>query len=322
MTGSIVALVLFAVGSEAIPDAIEHSLPLDIDPCVGVDASALRNLVELELRDSRAGHVAVPVSVGVRCVDDAQEIRVEPWASRGDDGIRTIELPAAADADSAAQEARSRELALAIAELVRRLEITRPLAPAPPPSPPPGSPPVVIPVTPPPPEVTPGRPQLALLSSFDAFTGGQKLAGGDVCVAAPIGRWLVAEVRIGGRILTGATSPAGLTARAGTAAVAAGLNFSSRRPVGYVLMLRAQGYAIDYRLDPAADGGARTARLGAFVAVLESRLLLAVTYRLSVAAAVAAGLPIHGIVVRSQGAMTESLTGLALSAHLGAMVTF
>jgi hypothetical protein len=177
---------------------------------------------------------------------------------------------------------------------------------------------------PPPSEAAARRLQLAVLSSFDAFTGGQKLAGGDLCVVAPIGRWILSELRIGGRILTGDGLPAaGLTARAGTAAVAAGVSLSSpRRRVGYALMLRAQGYAIDYRLEPASDGGSRTARLGAFVAVLEPRVVAAVTSRISIAAAVAAGLPVHGIVVRSQGAVTDSLTGFVLSAHLGAMVTF
>jgi hypothetical protein len=320
LIGSIVALVLFAASSEAIPDTAEHSPSLDIDPCAGVDAQTLRDLVDLELRGSRARPLDVPISVSVRCVDGAQEIRVEPWASRGDDGIRSIALPTGDDADPAAQEARSRELALAIAELVRRLEITRPLAPPPPPPPPP----VVVAPPPPPLEAASRGLQLAVLSSFDAFTGGQKWAGGDVCVAAPIGRWLLSEVRIGGRILTGDTLPAaGLTARAGTAAVAAGASFSSPgRRLGYALLLRAQGYAIDYRLEPSADGGPRTARLGAFVTALEPRVVAAVTSRISFAAAVAAGIPIHGIVVRSQGAVTESLTGFVLSAHLGVMVTF
>jgi hypothetical protein len=322
LTGSIVALVLFAASSEAIPDAAEHSPPFDIDPCAGVDAEAVRDLVELELRGSPARQLDVPISVSVRCVDGAQEIRVEPWASRGDDGIRSIALPAAADGDPAAQEARSRELALAIAELVRRLEITRPLAPAPPPPPP--APPVVVTSPPPPSDAPSGSLGLAVLSSFETFTGGQKLAGGDICLAAPIGRFGLGELRIGGRVLIGDTLPAaGLTARAATAAVAAGVNVSSpRRRLGYALMLRAQGYAIDYRLEPAVDGGSRTARLGALIAVLEPRVVAAVTSRISVAAAVAAGVPIHGIVVRSQGAASDSLTGFVLSAHLGAMVTF
>jgi hypothetical protein len=149
----VLALSLLATGSEEIPAAAEHGLLLELDACLQVDEPSVQNLVELELRDARARSGNIPISVVVRCLDGAQEIRVEPWASRGDDGIRTIALPDAEDA-TATLEARSRELALAIAELIRRLEITRPLEPPPPPPPPP--PPIVV-APPSPSEAPPGR---------------------------------------------------------------------------------------------------------------------------------------------------------------------
>jgi len=252
----------------------------------------------------------------VRCIEGGQEIRVEPWASRGDDGIRTIELPDADDA-TAALEARSRELALAIAELIRRLEITRPLpAEAPPPPPPP--PIVAVPIAPP--EAPPGPFGIAALSSFEYFTGGQWLAGGDLALTVALGRWALGDLRVGGRFAGGETLPAGrLSARAGTAALGAGLNaLSRRRTLGFALMFRAQGYGVEYRAE--LPDSSRTAVLGAFVVAVEPRLIVAVTRRISIAAGGAAGLPLHGIVVRTQGVETDSMSGLVLSGSLGLVV--
>jgi len=307
------ALSLLATGAAA-----GRSTLLDLDACLQVDAPTVQNLVELELGDARARRVNSPISVVVRCIDGAQEIRVEPWSSRGDDGIRTIQLPDAEDA-AATLEARSRELALAIAELVRRLEITRPLPSEPPP--PAAPPPVVVaPISPP--EAPPGRWGIGALSSFEYFTGGQWLAGGDLSLAVSLGHWTLGEVRVGGRLASGETLPSGrLTARAGTAALGAGLNlWSKRRAVGFALLLRAQGYGVQYRAELAGDGGSRSAVLGAFVIAVEPRLLVAVTRRISMAASAAAGLPVHGILVRTQGVETDSMSGLVLAGHVGLVV--
>ena len=318
----VLALTLFATRSERTGDVAQQNPVLDLDPCVEVDDSAVQNLVDLELRDARTGDRDVPISVAVRCLEGAQEIRVEPWASLGHDGLRAIELPPADDADPAAREARSRELALAIAELIRRLEITHPLRPKPPPPPPAPSPPIAISAPPDADESGRRRWQLAALSSFEAYTGGQKLAGGDLSVAAPIGRWILTELRVGGRLVDGGTSPVShLTGRAGTAAVAAGLNvWSQRRALGFALMLRAQGYAIEYRVE-SPDNGSQSARLGALAIAVEPRLFVAVSRRISLTAGVGAGIPLHGIIVRTQGAETDSLTGLVVSASLGALLT-
>lgn len=322
MIVTILALALFAVPGEQTADAPEQKPTLAIDACVEVDDATVENLVDLELRDTRGRGQDVPISVGVRCLDGTQEIRVEPWASLGGDGIRAIELPAVDDADPAAREARSRELALAIAELIRRLQITQPLPPKPPPPPPP-TPPLVF-STPPLAEEPPRRWQLAVLSSFEVFTGGQKLAGGDIAFAARIGRWIVSEVCVGGRFIDGQTTPvARLTGRAGTAIVAIGPSvWSKHRTVGFAPMLRAQGYAIDYRAESPGEGGSRTARMGALTIAVEPRLLVAISGRISLTAGAGVGLPLHGVVVRTQGSKTDSLTGVSISASLGAVVTF
>ena len=319
MIAHVLALALLATRGEEIAAPPGQGPVLALDPCLQVDEAAVQNLVELELGGARLHRETAPISVVVRCIDGAQEIRVEPWASRGDDGIRTIALPDAEDA-TATLEARSRELALAIAELIRRLEITRPLpAPAPPPPPPP--PTVVAP--PSPPELPPGRWGLGALSSFEYITGGQWLAGGDLAATVAVGRWTLGEVRLGGRVLDGQAVPYGrLTAHAGTAGLGAGLQlWSNRRVVGFVAMLRAQGYGVEYRAELAGDGTSGTARFVAVVIAVEPRLLVAITRRLSIAASGAAGVPLHGIVVRTQGVETDSMSGVVLSGSLGLVVT-
>ncbi len=316
MTAGVLALALVATSSEANATNAERSPALELDVCLQVDESVVQNLVQLELGDARTRHANAPIAVAVRCIEGGQEIRVEPWASRGDDGIRTIELPDADDA-AAALEARSRELALAIAELIRRLEITRPLpAEAPPPPPPP--PIVAVPIAPP--EAPPGPFGIAALSSFEYFTGGQWLAGGDLALTVALGRWALGDLRVGGRFAGGETLPAGrLSARAGTAALGAGLNaLSRRRTLGFALMFRAQGYGVEYRAE--LPDSSRTAVLGAFVVAVEPRLIVAVTRRISIAAGGAAGFPLHGIVVRTQGFETDSMSGLVLSGSLGLVV--
>lgn len=316
MIARVLALALLATRSEGTTAAAEPGPVLQLDPCVQVDEAAVQNLVELELGDGRFHGTNTPISVAVRCLDGTQEIRVEPWASRGEDGIRTIELPDAED-PNAALEARSRELALAIAELIRRLEITRPLPVAPPPPPPP-----VVVAPGPPPEAPASRWAIGALSSFEYFTGGQALAGGDVSVAASLGRWTMADVRIGGRLASARALPNGrLTARAGIAALGAGLNlWSQRRSIGFAMMLRLQGYAVEYQAELAGDGAAQAALLGAVVVGVEPRLFIAVTRRISIAAGGAAGLPLHGIIVRTQGVEMDSMSGLVVSANLGFVV--
>jgi len=83
-------------------------------------------------------------------------------------------------------------------------------------------------------------------------------------------------------------------------------------------MFRAQGYGVEYRAE--LPDAARTAVLGAFVVAVEPRLIVAVTRRISIAAGGAAGVPLHGIVVRTQGVETDSMSGLVLSGSLGLVV--
>lgn len=310
----------------AQPPLVPSSSPyLTIDPCVDVDEEAVRDLVELELRGVRVTGSPLPESVTVTCVDGAQEIRVGTSPATEQPTVRTLHLPELPTTAPAAIEARSRELALAIAELIRRLEITRPLPadppPAEPPPPPPVAPPVVVaPVAPP--EGARDRWRIGALSTVEVFPGGPWLVGGDLSLGVSLGRWVSLELRAGGRFVEGLTSTSEpLSARAGVASLGAGPTFWSRRgAVGFALMVRAQSFGVEYRVESAGPGPAGTSRLGAVVAAAEPRLLVGLSRHVTLALGGAAGLAVHGIVVRVQGVETSRMSGLLLSGSLGVVV--
>jgi hypothetical protein len=348
LIGTAVALALFALGTGEMSAAGDQPPALTIDPCVAVDEATVRQVMELELRGARS----LPTSVTVRCIDGAQEIRIRRRTSREGENVRTIQLVPLMDDDApAAYQARSRELALAIAELVRRQDgAPPPEPPAPPPAPPaapappappalPLAPPAPSPPVPPPPaeasvvaasapaEVDSPRRrwQVGILSTLEYFSGGQKLAGGDLFLAARLGRWFLAELRVGGRLGIGDEPlPGGqLTARAGSAAGAVGINlWTPRRTLGAAFVLRGQGYLVQFRADGSNVPGTRTALLGAVALAAEPRLMVALRQWLYLEAAAAVGFLPRGITVRIQGAESRSVSGLFVSGSLGGGLTF
>lgn len=319
------ALWLSVVAAAVAPAPVASDLTLTIDECVAVDQSLVRAIMGLELGDGQAGQAVRPESIGVRCLDDLQEVRVEPWASKTAEGSRIIQLMPVRDAGNPAErQARSRELALAIAEFVRRLENT-PLPEPPPPATPTPPPSVVVEVAPPAPPVS-DRWTLGALSTFDHFQGGQNLVGGEVFLAAHWGRWVVMDLGLGGRWANEQTlsAPAGrLSKRALTASAGVGVDFiPPGHRVGARLMLRACEYLVQYRAESTVGEGAERALLGATILAAEPHLSLALTRRLSLEASAAIGTAMRGISVRSQGIATQSPSGLVLSGSLGAGVRF
>ena len=320
MKGTVVALWLCVVGTEVTSAVAENTPALTIDPCVTVDETTVRQLMELEIRGARLP----PTSVSVRCVGEAQEIRIEPWASLEQEGLRTIQLPVIPeDAAPAARQARSRELALAIAEFIRRHDTAPPPAQAP--SSPPPAAVSVVPASPVRPTGGPkGHWRLGTLWTFEYFSGRQNLTGADLVVGARLGRWFLAELRAGGRLGTEETLPGGrLTARAAAAAAAGGLYFRSPHPaIGAAVMLRVQAYLVQFRAEDSGRGDTRTVLLGAFALAAEPRLMVAFTRRFSVETSASVGLLPRGIVVRTQGTEAPSISGFVVSGSLGGVLTF
>jgi len=323
LTATCIALWLAAIGTQVTPGTSDNGPALTIDPCVAVDESTVREVMDLEIRGARM----LPTSVSVRCIDGAQEIRVSPWISPETEGIRTIQLPPVVDDDdAAARQARSRELALAIAEFIRRFEAARnpsrePLEPTP-------SPPPLLAApeksATPPTDKWKGRWQLGILSAFEYFSGGRALAGGDLFVASCLGCWLSMELRVGGRVGRDESLPrVRLTTRAATASGAVALNlWSLRHSVETALVLRAQGYLVQFRAEPFGEGRTPTALLGAWTLAAEPRVALALTRRFLLDASVGVGFPLRGIVVRMQGTETSGMSGFLVSGSLGGVVWF
>ncbi len=333
MSGALgLALALAALQVEATGSGGTGSLILDLRPCAAVNETAVRDLIALELPETRARRVNVPIVVTVRCISGAEEISVVPRGSPSAGSTRALALSTSGDSDGPALQARSRELALAIAESIRRLDLTESTAnvespavtsPAAPTAPAPAVSLVLAPR--PAPSVESGRLtwQLGVHSVFEGFLGGQHLTGADVSAGVGVGRWLLGELSVGGRLGGAERLPSGQPGiRAIVASASAGLNLRSpHHVVGGALMLRANAYDVEYRVDH-PDGSVQTAWLGAICLGFEPRLMVALPRHLSLMAAAGAGFPMRGIVVRVQGAPTDSLSGLMLSARLGAQLWF
>jgi hypothetical protein len=322
----VLVLAFSSAWTERAPGPIGEPPVLAIDPCVGADEETVGKLLDLELRGDRDGTATRPESVTVRCVNGAEEIRVNPWAALDPEGVRMIQLPSRNDADPAARQGRSRELALAIAELIRRLGMNHPAVPPEPAVPalqrPPADAAVVVAPAPLP---TRGQDhwQVGAAWAGEAFGGGTRLIGGDVMVTARLGRWLSAELRAGGRVGREEKLALGrLTKSALTGSAAVGLRVWPRYRIGFGFMLRAQGYILGLRAEYPDGGGKETAALGALALGAEPILTIAVARHLFIQGAAGVGYTVHGAVVRVQGIEAASLAGVWLSGSLGLAVAF
>jgi len=300
---------------------------LALDPCVGVDETTLQGLIELELRDVRTQTSTRPISVAVTCIDGGQEIRAEPWASLGQDGVRLLALPPFDEGDSAAREARARELALAVAELIRRLETTEPLLPAPkPPSEAAPSP------SPPPPSVAAASPsqaiaarvRLGVVAAAERWAGGLVLGGGDITLQlVPMG-WLVAEARAGARLAPDDRTVGGRTgARAVALTGALGpVRRSSGGRLGIGLLMQAQLFLVQVSAAGEASLEERRAWVAVGSAGLAPQLFVRLGHHVALGASAGVALPVHGARIRLQGVDVKSPSGITVSANAGVFAEF
>jgi hypothetical protein len=324
LTGTLLALSLILMGADDQTPAVVAEAPvLTIDACITVDQATVRQVMELEISDDRL----LPASVMIRCVDGAQEIRIRRSDSLDREDVRTIHIAPTGDDDTPAErQARSRELALAIAEFVRWPGPSAPppqIPPTPPPSPAPV--PAVAIATATTPAAPDGRWQLGILCTFEHYSRGQNLTGADLFLTSRLGPWLLAELRVGGRLGSDQTLPRGehLSTHAAAVAAAAGVNLWSRsRVFGGALLLRAQGYLVHLRAAPAGGGRSASANLGAFALAAEPRLMVAVTRRFVLHASASAGVVPRGVMVHLQGVEAESMSGVTVSAYLAGVFAF
>jgi hypothetical protein len=175
------------------------------------------------------------------------------------------------------------------------------------------------------PDAGPGRPwHVGVRSSFDYFSGGRTLVGGDLFVTSSWGRWVIAELGAGGRVGTDEPLRSGqLTTRAATVTVAAGLELTSRgRLAGSAVVVQAQAYLVHFAAQQSGQHPEQTALLDGWTVAVEPRLALALTRRLSLTASGGVGYALRPIIIREQGITRPSMSGLVLSAHVGGGFSF
>lgn len=306
-------LLLVAGASETVPPAIT------IDPCVEVDAEEVRRLTANELVNWRSSTSLAALDVGVDCEGTSQELRVTDRAT-GQVTVRSIDLSAPGGGD---RDAKTRELALAIAELLRRVEAASP-PPAPPaPSPPPAVPVVAVDPTPPP-QPRPWRAEIGVSAVVAGFTGGEVLLGADVPARFRLGRFVIAELRVGARKSRalelehgtmdgyGADAAAGLSVEATPDLRSVGLSFGGRLGASFLRYA-----AFDH--EGATYGGQDAVVL---YATGNTTAFVALSAPLCLTLDAAIGGALHSIAIEVNGRSVSEASGMLLSSAVGLAARF
>jgi hypothetical protein len=311
-------LLLLVTAPSAVP------MPtIAIDPCVEVDADEVRRLAALELHTWRAGPSASALSVLVTCGADVQELRLTDGVS-GQETVRTLDLNAASGTD---RDAKTRELALAIAELLRRVQVDS----TPEPEPAPAPAPMPSPIAQEPSQAAPSEPddddtgarpfrlELGAAARGTTWTGGEVLLGADVSARTHLRRWLIAELRVGGgktrqvELRGGTLDANGMTAAAGVALDVG----PSWRNVGVALGARLGAEWLRYAAidrDGVAYGG-RDA--GALTASGTVNAFIKVSAPICLTVDAAVGGALHSIAIRDNGQKVSGLGGVLFSSAFG-----
>ncbi len=289
---------------------------ITIDPCIEVDPEEVRRLAAMELRTWRWRNSPEDLDVVAACKDGTEELRLTHRA-RGQVMVRAIELGARLGDD---EEAKERELALAIAEMLRRADMDFvPEEPPPPSVPPPPQPPPPPADVPPKPEPRPFGVELGAAAVGAGWTGGEVLLGVDATGRARLGRWLLAELRLGGRATRpvelehgsvdgrGAAGAVGLALDATPFARQAGVSFGARLGVDWLR------YATRDRGELSHAGGDGNAVSLAGTAT--GFVVLSGALCLTVDAAVGGAL--HTVVVRENGEAISGTSGVLFQGALG-----
>jgi hypothetical protein len=307
--------------------AVAAPIPLIIDACVAVDPEEVRRLTAIELLTDESDHSEFEVLVG--CRGDSQTLRLL-HVSRGVVDSRSLE-PGKADAP----DARNRELALAIAELVRRtpdLAVAAPAVemPAQPPqlrvsSTAVDSQPVLVPLSPVSDEPGEWLAEIGVLGAFVHWSRGHRLLGADLVVRVPLRSRMVSELRAGGRKTIGsvALSEGWLDARGFGAAL--GLGFDVAPTQGFVGLTVGVRVGVDWLRYAIVDEGG-TPYSGADAADVHAMGTLATFVALSehlrLTCELAAGGALHPIVIRENGQDVSGARGVMASGAFGLAARF
>ena len=223
------------------------------------------------------------------------------------------------------RDAKTRELALAIAELLRRVEAASPPPPPPPPAPsPPPEPVVPVEPVPLPSEPRPWQAELGISGVVVGWTGGEVLLGADVPGRMRLNRFLIAELRVGARksraleLENGTMDGSGVDAAAGLSLDATpslrtvGVSFGGRLGATFLRYAAADRDGDTYGGKDAAALYA-TANTTAFV-TLSGPVCLTLD--------AAVGGALHSIVIEVNGRSVSEASGILLSSAVGLAARF
>jgi hypothetical protein len=313
----VLSTLLFMAGA---PDVVV-SPPITIDPCVEVDAEEVRRLTAIELTNWHRGASFRALEVVVACRDGVQELRVTDRV-RGQVAFRSIDLTAP---DAGDRDAKTRELALAIAELLRRADAeappeapAAPIVPAPAASTVPERSAAIEPV------LERWKGELGVAGVGVVWTGGEALFGADLAGRLHVTRWLITELRLGGRdtrpieLENGSMDGHGISAAAGVSLDATpgmhrmGVSFGVRLGVDWLRYAAVNRDDVTYAgKDAAALSVAGTST--AFV-VLSDPVCFTID--------AAVGGALHSIVIRENDSQVSGMRGILLSSALGLAAQF
>jgi hypothetical protein len=303
-------LLLAGASASALPS-------ITIEPCVAVDASEVRRLTAIEVSSWQGESSVGSFGVLVGCEDGGQRLRLMD-AKRGQVAERSIDLSAVGASD---RDARARELALAIAELLRRNESAEQPAPSVAVDESSASPTPTFASTP---LVAPWQGELGVTAAALGWTGGGVLFGADLTGRARFGRWFIGELRAGGRstraisLENGSMTGRGLAASVGLAVDVApnvdwaGVSFGARLGVDWLRYAATDVAGVTY------DGqdGTGVSVFGTASAFVS----LAGPLRVTLDAGV--GTALHEVVIRENDETLSGLSGVVASGALGLAARF
>jgi hypothetical protein len=308
-------LVTGATETSALPG-------LSIDSCVQVDADEVRRLTAIELSGWAGSLSPEELEVAVGCRDGIEEVRLTDRAQERI-SVRNVDLSAVGGTDRAARE---RELALVIAELLRRAATEREREEPPSPKPVSQAPrPIELPRPSPSPRPERGWDVALGVSGIVLnWTGGERWFGVDANGRTHLGRYLILDLEIGPRAVKSVNLNAG-TLRGRGVGGHVGLSFDvtpSLRHVGLSLGASLGGdwlrYSAEDRNGVEYGGGGAGAlsaagTTSAFVALSDPVCL---TFRTAVGGA------LHSIRIRDNGLAVSGARGVLLSGAVGVAALF
>jgi hypothetical protein len=312
-------LGLIPATSGAVPSdpAPATAVGLTVDSCVDADRDELRRLLEVEYR----GPLAEPdrmdrTQVIVRCTEERNEVRVLV-PRRPKETVRTVDLTGLGPV---AREAKTRELALVIAELVRSAEASEPEAervalPPPAPEKPAPSP------SPAPPRWT----QVGALFTAEKYSGGQAQMGPGMAARFAVTRYFNAELRAGARWAETLAVPDGdITSRGIEGGIGVGIDaFPNESRAGLLLTARAE--VVWLQIQGHESGTAASGRSVSGLTVVAAAapcVWMTLSRSLRVLAEPAVVVPIHKLAIEDQGLQAAAIAGVGVAATLGIVAHF